>query len=154
VPDEDRRLRGPPERGRRGPRRVVAPLRPGHAESEYFAAGTRCATESVVEAFDRILVRMPNWLGDVVMATPLLRTLKESQPRAHLAVLVLPSGAQVLEGLPGIDETILYRRKDEHAGLPGMLRLAKELRRREFDLAVSCPNSFSQALLLRLAGVP
>jgi len=26
--------------------------------------------------------------------------------------------------------------------------------RREFDLAVSCPNSFSQALLLRLAGIP
>jgi len=24
-----------------------------------------------VEAFDKILVRMPNWLGDVVMATPL-----------------------------------------------------------------------------------
>jgi heptosyltransferase-2 len=107
-----------------------------------------------MEAFDRILVRMPNWIGDVVMATPLLRTLRESQPRAHLAVLVLPSGAQALDGLGGIDETIVYRRKDEHAGLGGMLRLAKELHRRRFDLAVSCPNSFSQALLLRLAGVP
>jgi heptosyltransferase-2 len=66
--------------------------------------------ERAVEAFDHILVRMPNWLGDVVMATPLLRTLKECQPRARLAVLVLPSGAQVLEGLGGIDETIVYRR--------------------------------------------
>jgi heptosyltransferase-2 len=107
-----------------------------------------------LEAFDKILVRMPNWIGDVVMATPLLRTLRESQPRAHLAVLALPSGAQVLEGLGGVDETIVYRRKDEHAGFGGMLRLAKELRRRDFDLAVSCPNSFSQALLLRLAGIP
>jgi len=107
-----------------------------------------------VEAFDRILVRMPNWIGDFVMATPLVRTLRESQPRAHLALLVLPSGAQVLEGLPGIDETIVYRRKNEHAGARGMLRLATELRRRRFDLAVSCPNSFSQALLLRLAGIP
>jgi heptosyltransferase-2 len=107
-----------------------------------------------VEAFDKILVRMPNWIGDVVMATPLVRTLRESQPRAHLALLVLPSGAQVLEGLGGVDETIVYRRKDEHAGFGGMLRIAKELRRREFDLAVSCPNSFSQALLLRLAGIP
>ena len=107
-----------------------------------------------MEAFDKILVRMPNWLGDVVMATPLLRTLKQSQPRAHLAVLVLPSGAQVLEGLSGIDEVILYRRKDEHAGLSGMWRLAKDLRRRRFALAISCPNSFSQALLLRMAGVP
>jgi heptosyltransferase-2 len=107
-----------------------------------------------VEAFDHILVRMPNWLGDVVMATPLVRTLRESQPRARLSLLVLPSGAQVLEGLSGFDEVIVYRRKDGHAGLPGMLRLAKDLRRRRFDLAISCPNSFSQALLLRLAGIP
>jgi heptosyltransferase-2 len=107
-----------------------------------------------LEPFERILVRMPNWIGDVVMATPLVRTLRESRPRSHIALLVLPSGAQVLEGLSGVDETIVYRRKDEHAGLGGMLRLAKEIRRRRFDLAVSCPNSFSQALLLRLAGVP
>src|SRR5262245_41493475 len=97
---------------------------------------------------------MPNWIGDVVMATPLVRTLRESQPRARISLLVLPSGAQVLEGLGGFDETIVYRRKDEHAGLGGMLRLAKDLRRRKFDLAISCPNSFSQALLLRMAGVP
>lgn len=107
-----------------------------------------------MEPFDNILVRMPNWLGDVVMATPLVRTLRQSQPRARLSLLVLPSGAQVLEGLGGIDEIIVYRRKDEHAGLGGMWRLAKDLRRRKFDLAISCPNSFSQALLLRMAGIP
>lgn len=107
-----------------------------------------------MEAFDNILVRMPNWLGDVVMATPLVRTLRQSQPRARLSLLVLPSGAQLLEGLGGIDEIIVYRRKDEHAGLGGMWRLAKDLRRRKFDLAISCPNSFSQALLLRMAGIP
>jgi heptosyltransferase-2 len=107
-----------------------------------------------VEAFDRILVRMPNWIGDVVMATPLVRTLRESQPRAKLALLALPTGAQVLEGLGGIDEVIVYRRKDAHAGLLGMRRLAKELRSRRFDLAISCPNSISQALLLAMAGIP
>jgi len=35
-----------------------------------------------------------------------------------------------------------------------MRRLAKLLRARKFDLAISCPNSFSQALLLRMAGIP
>jgi heptosyltransferase-2 len=107
-----------------------------------------------VEAFDRILVRAPNWLGDVVMATPLLRTLRESWPRAHLALLVAPGGAAVLEGLPWFDRVIPFRRKDEHRGLRGMARLARELRCERFDLAVSCPNSFSAALLLRMAGVP
>ncbi len=106
-----------------------------------------------MEAFDRILVRGPNWLGDVVMATPMLRTIRETWPKAHLAVIVTGGGAAVLEGLPWFDETIVFK-KDLHKGLGGIRRLAAELRERRFDLAVSCPNSFSAALLLRLAGVP
>lgn len=107
-----------------------------------------------MEPFGRILVRAPNWLGDVVMATPLLRTLRETWPRAHVAVLVAPGGAAVLEGLPSFDETILFRKKDEHRGVAGMRRLARTLRAGRFDLAVCCPNSFSSALALRLAGIP
>lgn len=106
-----------------------------------------------MEAFDRILVRMPNWLGDVVMATPLLRTLREAYPRAQLDILVQPGGAFVLQGVPFVDDVILYRRKGEHAGLSGMRRMAAELRGRRYELAVLCPNSFSSALLVRLAGI-
>ena len=107
-----------------------------------------------MQAFERILVRAPNWLGDVVMATPLLRAVRESWPRAHLALLVAPGGAAVLEGLPWFDQIVLYRKKDEHRGLRGIHRLASDLRRDRFDLAICCPNSFSSALILRLAGVP
>lgn len=106
-----------------------------------------------MEAFDRILVRMPNWLGDVVMATPLLRTLRESQPRARLDILVQPGGAAVLEGLDLFDDVVLYR-KSEHRGLGGTLRIARELRRRRYDLAVCCPNSMSSALVLFCARIP
>ncbi|MCG3134859.1 MAG: ADP-heptose--LPS heptosyltransferase 2 [Planctomycetes bacterium] len=106
-----------------------------------------------MEPFDRILVRGPNWLGDVVMATPLLRAVRETWPRAKLAVCVTPGGAAVLEGLPWFDEVIPWR-KSEHGGLGGTFRFARELRARNFDLAISCPNSFRVALQLRLAGIP
>lgn len=104
-----------------------------------------------MESFDRILVRAPNWLGDVVMATPLLRTVRETWPRARVDVVVSPGGAAVLEGLPWFDRVVPFR-KAEHRGLRGMTRLARELRRERHDLAICCPNSFSSALLLRLAG--
>ena len=107
-----------------------------------------------MESFNRVLIRMPNWLGDVVMATPLLRTFRENLPRAHLAILIQPSGAKLLEGLPGVDEVIRYDRRGEHAGLGGMLKLAKELRGKQFDLAVCCPNSMSSALSLFFARIP
>ncbi len=107
-----------------------------------------------MEAFERILVRMPNWLGDVVMATPLLRTLREAYPRAQLDVLILPGGAAVLADVPFADDVIVYRKRGEHAGFGGMRRLARELRARKYDLGVICPNSFSSALVFRLAGIP
>lgn len=106
-----------------------------------------------MEPFERILVRGPNWLGDVVMATPLLRAVRETWPRAKLTVCLTPGGAAVLEGLPWFDEVLPYR-KAEHGGLGGTLRFARELRERRFDLAISCPNSFRVALQLRLAGIP
>ena len=107
-----------------------------------------------MQPFERILVRMPNWIGDVVMATPLVRTLRENLPRAHLALLVQPSGAKVLEGLPGIDEIIPFHRRGEHHGFGGARRLGKLLKEKRFDLAVCCPNSFSSAAHLFLAGIP
>ena len=69
---------------------------------------------AAMESFERILVRMPNWLGDVVMATPLLRTLREAYPRAQLDLLIQPGGALVLAGVPFVDDVLLYHRKSEH----------------------------------------
>jgi len=107
-----------------------------------------------MEAFDRILVLMPNWLGDVVMATPLLRTLREAYPRAQLDILIQKGGALVLGGVPFVDDVLLYQRKGEHQGLSGMRRMAKVLRARDYDLGVVTPNSFSSALLFRMARIP
>lgn len=107
-----------------------------------------------MESFASLLVRAPNWLGDVVMATPMLRTVRETLPRARIGVVVSPGGAAVLEGLPWFDRVHVQRRKDVHRGLGGMLRFARELRAERYELAVCCPNSFSSALLLRLAGIP
>lgn len=107
-----------------------------------------------MQSHGSILVRAPNWLGDVVMATPMLRTVRETWPRARLGIVVTPGGAAVLEGLPWFDRVHVQRKKDVHRGLGGLRRFAAELRAERYELAVCCPNSFSSALLLRLAGIP
>jgi heptosyltransferase-2 len=104
------------------------------------------------EPFDRILVRAPNPLGDAVMATPLLRAIRESWPRAHVTALCLRNGADMYRGLGTVDDIVVYERKGAHRGAAGMMRLAKSLRKRRFDLAFVCPNSLSSALLARLSG--
>ncbi len=105
-----------------------------------------------MEPFERILVRAPNPLGDAVMATPLLRCVRRTWPRARITVLAVPSGAEAYRGLGTVDRIEVYRRAREDRGWGGLWRTARRLRGERFDLALVCPNSHSSALLARLAG--
>ena len=98
---------------------------------------------------ERVLVVMPTWLGDCVMATPTLATMRGHYPHAHLAALARASLTPLLEGLPSLD-AVLPLGSGRKSGL---LRDARELRKHNFDLAVLLPNSFRTALMVRLAGV-
>ncbi len=98
-----------------------------------------------------ILVRGPNWTGDLVMATPSFRALRERFPAARITLLLRTGLKELLAGAPWFDE--LLEMQSYHGGARALLREAVSLRRRRFDLGVCLPDSFSSALLLRLAGV-
>ena len=100
---------------------------------------------------ERILVRAPNWAGDVVMATPGLRALRAGRPGAHVTVHVKASLAPLLHGAPWIDE--LLPLASGGRGAAALVREGLSLRARRFDLGVCLPDSFSSALLMRCAGV-
>lgn len=94
----------------------------------------------------RVLVRCPNWLGDTVMAVPVVRALRATLPGAELWCLG-PWVPAILEAEPGVDRLLGYP-----AGWRARWALARELRRAAPDLAVLLPNSFESALHARLAG--
>jgi heptosyltransferase-2 len=100
---------------------------------------------------ERILVRAPNWAGDVVMATPGLRALRAGRPGAHVAVHVKAALAPLLRGAPWIDELLPLASAGRGTG--PLVREGLALRRRRFDLGLCLPDSFSSALLMRCAGV-
>ncbi|MDR2738146.1 MAG: hypothetical protein LBB18_04400 [Puniceicoccales bacterium] len=54
----------------------------------------------------RVLVRMPNWLGDVVMAVPILRALKESRDDMELILICQPQFVDLLNALRAADSII------------------------------------------------
>ncbi len=105
----------------------------------------------------RVLVVMPNWVGDVTMATAALGCLRRAFPVARITVLVRSWLREVLEGSPRLDELVLYDHRGEHAGLRGYLRMARSLRPRglrheRLDRAGVLPHSFRAALTARLSG--
>jgi len=100
---------------------------------------------------ETIHVRLPNWVGDVVMATPALRALRRAAPRARIVLVGAATSRRLLAGLDCFDDFFVLDRRGRHAGLTGFLRAARELARDRDRLFVLLPNSISSALLARAA---
>ncbi|MGH7149606.1 MAG: lipopolysaccharide heptosyltransferase II [Planctomycetota bacterium] len=98
--------------------------------------------------FERIFVRLPNWVGDVAMATPVLRALRRTYGKARIAWGLRPSVEGVVRGAPWADVLYLERGR----GVLGVSETARALRAERFDLALLLPHSFQSALVARLAG--
>ena len=76
----------------------------------------------------KVVIRMPNWLGDAIMATPLLAIARKRWPKAHLAVLTKCGLAPLYKHNPHINAILT----DESA-ISG------------FDVGILTTNSFSSA---------
>ncbi len=94
-----------------------------------------------------VLVRMPNWLGDAVMATCVLRAVRAGISGARIAVAARPKFGELFAGLPSMDEFIPLGAES----LAGSLTLGWA-RRGAFDLALVLPNSLRSALMPFAAG--
>ncbi len=102
-------------------------------------------------ALGSILVRLPNWVGDVVMATPLLKGLRTTFPDARIVVHGKRRLFPILAGADWFDDTIAI---DVDRGALKPIRSGLRLRKLGFDAAILLPNSFSSALAAFLAGIP
>lgn len=102
----------------------------------------------------KILIRSTNWIGDAIITTPAVRTIRENFPAAEITILAYPWVADIFTASPQIDRVMLYEKTGRHKGLAGMWRLGRELAAQRFDLAILLQNAFSAALLARLAGIP
>jgi heptosyltransferase II len=100
-----------------------------------------------------IAVFLPNWIGDVAMATPALRALRKRYPDAHLVGVMRPYVADVLAGTRFLDESLFYDPRAKEREL-GSWSLVKRLRSRRPDMAVLLTNSLRTGSLAWLSGAP
>ena len=92
----------------------------------------------------RILVISLRRIGDLLLTTPLIRSMRRAWPQASIDMLVLPGTRGIVEGNPDIDKIIVMQRGQS-------LKLALQLFRR-YDLAVSTQTGDRPTLFAFLAG--
>jgi heptosyltransferase-2 len=97
-------------------------------------------------------VFLPNWIGDVVMATPALRAMrKHLGPHARMYGVMRPYVGDVLTGTPWLDEQVLFAPKSPDRALRG-LALVRRLRSLKLDAVVLLTNSLRTGFLAFLSG--
>ncbi len=100
----------------------------------------------------RILVVAPNWIGDALMAQPLLTRLK--QRGATIDVIAPEWVAPVARRMPEVSDVIAAPFRHGPLQLRERWRLGRELKRRGYDQAFVLPNTWKSALVPFLAGIP
>ncbi len=94
-----------------------------------------------------VLVVMPTWVGDAVLATPLIEALHEQYPDARKDFVIKPYLRGLLDDAPWLDNVY------EMARGRRFWSLRTELARRKYDWGILLPNSLRPAILLYMAGV-
>ena len=102
----------------------------------------------------KILVIDLAFIGDVILATPTMRALKERFPEACLTMLTIPLTADIAAMNPYVDEVLVYDKRGADKGLLGMWHMARRMASLGFDLAVSMNFALRGAVVARLAGIP
>ena len=107
-----------------------------------------------VQGVPRTLVISPNWIGDAVMAQPLLRLLRDRYPQRPIDVLAPAWVAPVWRAMREVDTVLEAPFRHGALQLRERCDYARMLGARGYDAAYVLPNTLKFALIPWLAGIP
>lgn len=99
----------------------------------------------------KFAVFLPNWIGDVAMATPALRALRNQYPKAEIVGIMRPYVADVLAGTGLLDRTVFYHPRGRDCSQKGWA-FVRNLRAEKFDTVLLLTNSLRTGWLAWLSG--
>lgn len=88
---------------------------------------------------------MPNWVGDLVMATPLLEDLRNNFPEAKITAMVKSSLAPILEHDPNLNDIMSFKKPSGWVHNIHSNDIIEPLKFGNFDLGILTTNSLSSA---------
>ena len=103
---------------------------------------------------ERILVVAPSWVGDAILAEPLLALLREPYEEPVVDVLAPPWCAPVFGRMRGVRRLIEAPFAHGRLDLAARRALARELADTGYTRAIVLPNSWKSALVPFLARIP
>ena len=102
----------------------------------------------------KMLIISPNWIGDAIMAQPLLQCLKKHWPDSEIDVLAPAWAAPVWESMKEVHTVIPTPFKHGKLQFMERWKMARQLKKNGYSKAYVLPNTIKYALIPWLAGIP
>lgn len=104
--------------------------------------------------FERILIVRTDRLGDVLLSTPVIKALRDSESNAYIAMMVRKETADIVLGNPYLDQVLIYDKYGIHKSWWGTLKFALMLRKERFNLAIILHPTNRAHLVAFFAQIP
>lgn len=90
---------------------------------------------------EKILVISLTCIGDVLLTTPVVASLRDSFPGANITFLAGKTCRHLMEDHPLVDRLVIFDNRGVHKGWKGVMRLILELRHERYDMVVDLRNT-------------
>ena len=94
------------------------------------------------------------FIGDVVLATPLLEAARVSNPDKRVIAVVRAGCDNLLGNNPHVDEIVVWDKHGGDRGMTGLMRMSRLLRSLDVTVALIPHRSVRSAMMAKLAGIP
>lgn len=97
----------------------------------------------------RILIIQTAFIGDVILATPIIEKLHEHYPESKIDFLVRRGNGALLKGHPKLNDVFIWKKKvNKYTSLFKLIRL---IRSKEYDCVINVQRFFASGLLTALS---
>jgi lipopolysaccharide heptosyltransferase II len=98
----------------------------------------------------KILIIQTAFIGDVVLATPLIEKLASANPDAEIDFLLRKGNENLLEYHPKLNRVLVWKKKEQK--FKNLIKLIKEIRHEKYDLLINLQRFGSTGLMTWLSG--
>ena len=113
---------------------------------EHQAEKTLAVYEELQKSTNILVIKL-SAAGDIILATPSLKAVRQMFPQAKIYCLVHKNYHQLLQNCPYLNGVIVYDPDDKEGGIPGLFQMVKRLRFYKFDIVIDLQNSLRSHLL-------
>ncbi len=106
-----------------------------------------------IRNIEKLVIHAPNWLGDSVMARPLVEDVRKRCPHVSITVVTRPALVHLWDSHPEVSEVLTFDRFESRGRIKRTLSFIRTLNRRAYDAAIILPVGMEFVLLYLLAGV-